>query len=102
VFSGRHSSSLLHSAGLPELVTASFAEYEALAVRLATAPELLAGLRSRLEAARASRRGPFDAAGFVRDLEQAYRHMHRVFLEGGRPRAFATSAAGGSDVRPPE
>jgi protein O-GlcNAc transferase len=91
VFSARHASSLLHSAGLPELATTSFADYEALAVRLATSPGLLSGLRARLEMARSNRQGPFDIDGFVADLEQAYANMARVYRDGGPPGAFAVS-----------
>ena len=91
VFSARHTSSLLHSAGLPELVTTSFADYEARAVRLSTSPGLLAGLRARLEMAKDAREGPFDIGGFVGDLEQAYANMVRIYRDGGSPRAFAVS-----------
>ena len=46
-FAGRVCASMLHAAGLPELVTDSLAEYETLALKLATEPPLLQGLRGK-------------------------------------------------------
>jgi predicted O-linked N-acetylglucosamine transferase (SPINDLY family) len=67
-FAGRVGASLLHAVGLPELVTRSLAEYEALALALARDPVRLRGLRRRLEENR--RRTPlFDTARFCRQLE---------------------------------
>src|SRR5712691_10193123 len=47
-FAGRVAGSLLCAIGLGELVTRSLEEYEALALRLAHEPEVLAQLRGRL------------------------------------------------------
>src|SRR5205085_10291466 len=47
-FQSRVAASLLHAIGLPELVTASLAEYEALAEALARNPERLAALKAKL------------------------------------------------------
>jgi predicted O-linked N-acetylglucosamine transferase (SPINDLY family) len=67
-FAGRVAASVLRSAGLPELVASSQADYEALAVALATGPDRLAELRARLLAARAT--APlFDATRFIRTWE---------------------------------
>jgi predicted O-linked N-acetylglucosamine transferase (SPINDLY family) len=67
-FAGRVAASLLHAVGLPELVTHSLAEYEALALVLARDPARLGALRARLEENR--RREPlFDTARFCRQLE---------------------------------
>ena len=66
----RIAGSQLHAAGLPELVTANFADYEALALRLAQHPAELAALRARLAANRLT--APlFDMARFTRDFEDA-------------------------------
>ena len=66
----RIAGSQLHAIGLPELVTTSLAEYEALALRLATQPELLRGLRERLAANR--RTHPlFDMERYARDFADA-------------------------------
>ncbi|HET9751409.1 MAG TPA: hypothetical protein VFP52_00545, partial [Myxococcales bacterium] len=76
----RIAGSQLHAIGLPELVTASFAEYEALALELATRPGLLASLRQRLAANR--RTLPlFDMARYARDFEDA---MLRIWAEHAR------------------
>jgi len=67
-FASRVAGSQLHAIGLPELVTASLAEYESLAVALAHDRGRLAELRTRL--ARNRRTHPlFDMARYARDLE---------------------------------
>jgi protein O-GlcNAc transferase len=74
IFPGRVGASLLTAAGLPELITRSAAEYEALALALARDPVRLKTLRDRLVAARAT--APlFDMARFTKDLEAAYEAM---------------------------
>ena len=47
-FAGRVAASLLNAVGLPELITRSLEEYEALALRLAQDPVLLASLKAKL------------------------------------------------------
>ena len=80
-FPGRVAASLLRAAGLPELVTTSLADYEALAITLATTPGMLADLRTRLERGRLV--CPlFDTEGFVRNMEQAYEEMARRVQAG--------------------
>jgi len=82
-FAGRMAGSLLHAAGLPELVTHSLAEYEQRALQLAGAPGELACLRARL----LERRGScalFDTHGRCRGLERAYLAMHARHLRGER------------------
>ncbi len=70
----RMAGSLLTAAGLPELVTVAPQDYEAMAIRLATEPDLLASLRGRLAAARDT--SPlFDMECFVRNLETVFRRM---------------------------
>jgi predicted O-linked N-acetylglucosamine transferase (SPINDLY family) len=67
-FASRVSGSQLHAIGLPELVTYSFADYEALALKLANEPALLEGYRARLRANR-SREPLFDTVRYTRALE---------------------------------
>ena len=74
--------SLLHAAGLPELVTHSPAAYEALAIELAHAPERLAALKARLAAQR-EHCALLDADGFTRNLEAIYTSMWRDAQLGG-------------------
>jgi predicted O-linked N-acetylglucosamine transferase (SPINDLY family) len=67
-FCARMAGSLLHAIGLPELVTHTLADYEELAVALATDGARLAALRRRLAENRDS--SPlFDTPRFVRDYE---------------------------------
>jgi predicted O-linked N-acetylglucosamine transferase (SPINDLY family) len=69
----RIAGSQLHAIGLPELVTTSLAEYEALALRLAREPETLAALRTKLAANR-STYPLFDMARYTQDFEALLLH----------------------------
>ncbi|MEH3145642.1 MAG: tetratricopeptide repeat protein [Methylobacterium frigidaeris] len=90
---GRVAGSLLHAIGLPELVTHSAGEYEALALALAQDRPRLAALRARLAANRDT--SPlFDAARYTRNLEAAYRQMHARRCAGLPPDAFAVPDPG--------
>ena len=73
-FAARVSASLLKAAGLPELVTHTLADYEALALRLAREPELLRGFKDRLKSNRASAL-LFDGDLFRRNIEAAFAAM---------------------------
>jgi predicted O-linked N-acetylglucosamine transferase (SPINDLY family) len=81
---------LLEVQGLPELVTASLADYESLAVSLATDRERLRSIRERLDRSRTA--GPlFDADRFRRHIESAFTTMWETRLRGEEPRAFAVA-----------
>ncbi len=70
-YAGRVAASLVHAAGLPELVTETTEEYEALALSLARDPAVLKSFRERL-----NRRGPlFDTQRLARNMEAVYRTM---------------------------
>ena len=70
----RSSASLLKAAELPELVTGSLAEYEALALRLALEPELLQSFKDRLKDNRGT--APlFDGTRFRQNMEAAFAAM---------------------------
>ena len=75
-FPSRVAGSLLHAAGLPELITHSIDEYERLALELARDPARLAALKARLAE---QQRGCvlFDVDGFTRHLEATYIAMWR-------------------------
>ena len=60
----------LGAIGLPELITANLADYEALALALATDPQRLASLRHRLADNRATM-PLFDMARYAHDFEAA-------------------------------
>jgi predicted O-linked N-acetylglucosamine transferase (SPINDLY family) len=75
-FPSRVPGSLLHAAGLPELITHDLDAYRALALRLASQPEELAALRQRLARNRDEKLAPlFDTAQFTRHLEALYLRM---------------------------
>ncbi len=73
-FPSRVAGSLLHAIGSPELATHSPAEYEDLALTLATTPKLLRDIRERIAANR-STHPLFDTQRFCRDLENAFGQM---------------------------
>jgi len=73
-FPSRVAASLLNAVGMPELITTTAAEYEALAIALATQPARLQAFKDRLMANRAA--APlFDTELFARNLEDAYLKM---------------------------
>ncbi|MEN3952052.1 glycosyltransferase [Iodidimonas sp. SYSU 1G8] len=73
-FASRVAASILHAAGLPQLVAESADDYLALARRLATAPAELAAIRQHLEQVRMT--CPlFDSKTYTRDLEALYRRV---------------------------
>jgi len=75
-FPARVAASVLRAAGLPELVTGSPAEYEALALRLGRHPEHCRSVRGRLRESRPAC-ALFDTPRFTRHLEAAYDAMWR-------------------------
>jgi protein O-GlcNAc transferase len=81
---GRVAASLLHAVGLPELITRTLAEYEELAVRLATHPAELERVREKLARGRLS--GPlFDTERYTRNLESAYEQIYERSQAGLAP-----------------
>jgi protein O-GlcNAc transferase len=92
-FQTRVAGSLLRTIGLPELVTSSFDEYEALAYSLATEPARLADLKKRL--AHNRKTAPvFDIRRYTRHLEAAYEEMVAISRRGEKPRPIAVEAIG--------
>jgi len=89
-FAGRVVASLLAAAGLPELLTDSLAEYEALALRLATNQVLRSELRERLRKNRLEC-SLFDTDRFCRNIEAAYTTMWELWQRGESPRGFSVA-----------
>jgi protein O-GlcNAc transferase len=86
-FIGRVAGSILTTIGLPELITTSLQDYEALALALARDPARLAALRQKLAVNRQT--SPlFDIARFTRNLEGAYLQMQDRRLAGQPPAAI--------------
>jgi predicted O-linked N-acetylglucosamine transferase (SPINDLY family) len=87
-FPARVAASLLHTIGLPELVTSSLTEYEQRALELARNPSLLQAIRDKL--ARNRETAPlFNIAGFTRDLESVYAAMRERQRAGLAPESFS-------------
>ena len=83
-FASRVSSSILHAVGLSELVAHRLEEYEKIAVQLASRSSELKAVRRKLNINRLEK-PLFDTTRFVRNLENAYSEMWRIFLEGRAP-----------------
>jgi len=91
-FAARVAGSVLTAAGLPELVTASPAEYEDLALHLARDKSALAQLKAKLAANRDSC-ALFDTARFTRNIERAFARMVERHRAGLAPQSFAVEAS---------
>ncbi len=87
-FASRVGSSLLKAVGLPEMITTSLDEYEALAVKLATDPALLHGIRSKLATNR-STYPLFDIDRLRRYVEAAYKIIWDLHQRGEPPRQIS-------------
>lgn len=80
-FAGRVSASVLHAAGLPELIARSDEDYLALADDLARDPARCRALRHRLDTTRAT--APlFDTRRFGRDMGRLFRAMWLNHISG--------------------
>ena len=84
---GRVAASLLQSVGLSDMVTTALEDYEALALKLAREPALLAGIRQRLEQNRLTY-PLFDTDRFARHIERAYVTMCENQRQGRGPQSF--------------
>jgi predicted O-linked N-acetylglucosamine transferase (SPINDLY family) len=91
---GRVAASLLTAVGLPEMVTRTLEEYEALATALAAEPERLRRIRDRLARNRLTH-PLFDTARFTRHLEAAFEEMVRLHRQGESPRSFSVTPLDG-------
>jgi protein O-GlcNAc transferase len=90
-FAGRVAASLLKAIGLAELITTSLADYEALALKLAHEPAMLAAIKEKL--ARNRDCYPlFDTLRFTRNIEAAYAAMWQRHQRGEPPEAFAVKS----------
>lgn len=86
-FASRVSSSLLKSLGLSELITHTTDDYFNLALHLATNPQKLQNLKSKI-AKHTSSLPLFNSSRFTRNLETAYLTAWNRYLQGKPPRAF--------------
>jgi predicted O-linked N-acetylglucosamine transferase (SPINDLY family) len=83
--------SLLHAIGLPELVTNSLADYEALALALARDRARLCDVKAKL--ARNRDTNPlFDTDRFRRSIEVAYGKMWEIWQTGEKPTCISRNS----------
>ena len=83
-FASRVAGSLLNAVNLPELITNTPEEYEALAIELATHPEKLKVIKEKL-ASNLSTAPLFDTKRFTKNLESAYTQMYERNQKGLEP-----------------
>ena len=83
-FASRVAASLLNAIGLPELITNTQEEYEALAIELALNPHKLADIKVKLAKNRLAT-PLFDTPLFAKNLENAYIEMHGRYHAGLEP-----------------
>jgi predicted O-linked N-acetylglucosamine transferase (SPINDLY family) len=77
-FASRVAASLLNAVGLPELITTSQDDYEALAIELALNPKKLADIKLKLANNRLTT-PLFDTPLFAKNLEAVYIEMNRRY-----------------------
>ncbi len=83
-FAARVSASLLTAVGLPDLITHSDADYEALIFALATDPARLAAIRARLSANRLTQ-PLFDTVQYTRHFEAGLERAYERYFAGLAP-----------------
>lgn len=90
-FAGRVAASLLRAAGFSDLVVENLADYEALALKLATDSSVYASFKDRF----AGEHGAcalFDTRRFTRNIEAAYATMWRRIQSGEPAHSFSVTA----------
>jgi predicted O-linked N-acetylglucosamine transferase (SPINDLY family) len=80
----RMAASLLTAIGLPELITTTAQDYEALAIELGTHPEKLSAIKSKLASNRLTT-PLFDTELFTKHIEKAYTAIHERHQAGLPP-----------------
>ena len=77
-FASRVAASLLNAIELPELITTTQEQYEALAIELATTPEKLRSIKKKLERNKLTT-ALFDTPQFTKHIEAAYKQMYERY-----------------------
>jgi predicted O-linked N-acetylglucosamine transferase (SPINDLY family) len=83
-FASRVAASLLNAVNLPELVAANSADYEALAIELATQPDKLAAIKTKL-LTNLPTAPLYNTPLFTQHLESAYKMMYQRYHDGLEP-----------------
>lgn len=77
-FASRVAASLLNAIELPELITRTQEQYEAIAIELATTPEKLRSIKQKLERNKLTT-ALFDTPRFTKHIEAAYKQMYERY-----------------------
>ena len=83
-YQARMGASIVNALNLPELITSSLEDYEALAIDLATNPKKLKAIKDKL-AANLSTAPLYDTPLFTKNLESAYTEMYERYHDGLDP-----------------
>jgi len=83
-FASRMAASLLTAIDMPELITRSSQEYEALAIKIAQDKKLASGLKSKLQTNKLNTK-LFNTSAFVQSLEALYTQMYQRHQAGLLP-----------------
>ena len=83
-YQARMGASILTSINLPELITNTPEEYEALAIELATNPDKLNAIKDKLKS-NLSTAPLFDTKRFTKNIESAYTQMYERSQKGLEP-----------------
>ena len=83
-YQARMGASIVNALNLPELITRSLEEYEALAIELATNPDRLKAIKDKL-ASNLSTAPLYDTKLFTKNIESAYIQMYERYHEGFEP-----------------
>ena len=83
-YQARMGASIVSALNLPELITNSLEEYEALAIELATNPKKMQAIRDKLTG-NLNTAPLYNTKLFVKNLESAYTKMYERHHEGLEP-----------------
>jgi predicted O-linked N-acetylglucosamine transferase (SPINDLY family) len=84
-FAARVAGSLLNAVGLPELITKSEQDYEALILKLATNPTKLAEIKEKLANNRLTQ-PLFNTELYTKQLEEGYQQAYQNYFQGNLPK----------------
>ena len=90
-FAARVAGSLLTAIDLPELITETEQEYEALILRLAKNPKQLLQIKEKLKRNRLSK-PLFNTELFIKHLENGYQQAYDQYFDGKDPNEINVSA----------
>ena len=78
------------SVDMPELVTETMQEYEALIFKLATNPDYFAEIKQKLTENREAA-ALFNTESFTKYLEDGYQQAYQLYFDGGKPKAITVN-----------